>query len=110
MEDLRAACPSGVDLQFSALVLHELVAGLDLDESYHWPHPFTPELALMVLRRARARAGHKTLSKDDPELAIRLYRFLKIFDRTEMLKSDGFLAAKNARTEGQKALEVTKRT
>jgi hypothetical protein len=85
VNDMRAKCPPGVQLQFSAIVLHELVAGLDYGE--YWPYPFTPEMALVLIQRARAREGHLTRSKDETDLAIKLFRFLKLYDRGEMLKS-----------------------
>ena len=85
VNEMRAKCPPGVQLQFSAIVLHELVKGLDYGE--YWPYPFTPEMALALIQRARAREGHLTRSKDESDLAIKLFRFLKLFDRAEMLKS-----------------------
>jgi hypothetical protein len=66
-------------------VLHELVGGLDYGE--YWPYPFTPEMALALIQRARAREGHLTRSKEETDLAVKLFRFLKLFDRREMLKS-----------------------
>ena len=86
VKDLRTSCIPEVELQFAAVVLPELFGGLDMDDQL-WPHPFTPDMMLMILQRALKREGHLTRSNTEHDLVVRIMRYVKLFVKEEMLRS-----------------------
>jgi hypothetical protein len=92
-----------IELQFLAVCLNELVTGFDLDPEV-WPHPFTPELLVLSLQRARARTGHLTRSSTEPDWHVRIVRFFKLFSAENMLPRCNPVARKS-----QQALQILRR-